>query len=219
MAMADLLLRVRLQLPHNCSSCSPFAITPVQLMHSMPLVVAAGGVCCDIRRGGGDGGRKLAMGIMASSYLPRAFARWPIPAHSSGSGGSAAFAHLEKNSTRDMFVLNAADMGVTGAVVDVGEEVEDRVVASDEFRATALISSREQVLKVATLPHVLCFCCKFGARICRMMGSSTGKFCRMFVTFEAIWVRETPAMLILRVYEMLPGRLFKEGNVVLPSWE
>ncbi|CAM6025844.1 unnamed protein product [Sphagnum balticum] len=144
MAMADLLLRVRLQLPHNCSSCSPFANTPVQFMHSMPLVVAAGGVCCDIRRGGGDGGRKLAMGIMASSYLPRAFARWPIPAHSSGSGGSAAFAHLEKNSTRDGFVLNAADMGVTGAVVDAGEEVEDRVVASDEFRSTALISSREQ---------------------------------------------------------------------------
>jgi hypothetical protein len=52
-----------------------------------------------------------------------------------------------------------------------------------------------------------------------MMGSSTGKFCRMFVTFEAIWVRETPAMLILRVYGMLSGRLFKKGNVVLPSWE
>jgi hypothetical protein len=147
MAMADLLLRVRLQLPHNCSSCSPFAITPVQFMHSMPLVVAAGGVCCDIRRGGGDGGRKLAMGIMASSYMPRAFARWPIPAHSSGSGGSASFAHLEKNSTRDRFVLNAADMGVAGAVVDAGEEVEDRIVSSDEFRSTALISSREQVLK------------------------------------------------------------------------
>jgi hypothetical protein len=159
MAMADLLLRVRFQLPHNFSSCSPFAITPVQFMHSMPLVVAAGGVCCDIRRGGGDGGRKLAMGIMASSYLPRAFARWPMPAHSSGSGGSAAFAHLGKNSTGDRFVLNAADMGVTGAVVDAAdmgvtgavvdaaEEVEDRVVASDEFRSTALISSREQVLK------------------------------------------------------------------------
>jgi hypothetical protein len=38
-------------------------------------------------------------------------------------------------------------MGVTGAVVDAAEEVEDRVVASDEFRSTALISSREQVLK------------------------------------------------------------------------
>ncbi len=147
MAMADLLLRVRFQLPHNFSSCSPFAITPVQFMHSMPLVVAAGGVCCDIRRGGGDGGRKLAMGIMASSYLPRAFARWPMPALSSGSGGSAAFAHLGENSTADRFVLNAADMGVTGAVVDAAEEVEDRVVASDEFRSTALISSREQVLK------------------------------------------------------------------------
>jgi hypothetical protein len=52
-----------------------------------------------------------------------------------------------------------------------------------------------------------------------MMGSSTGKFCGMFVTFEAIWVRETPAMVTLRIYEMLPGRLFKKGNVVLLSWE
>jgi hypothetical protein len=79
--------------------------------------------------------------------------------------------------------------------------------------------SFRHLLLVATLPHVLCFCCKSGARICRMMGSSTGKFCGMFVTFESIWVRETPAMVTLRVYEMLPGRLFKKGNVVLLSWE
>jgi hypothetical protein len=51
-----------------------------------------------------------------------------------------------------MFVLNAADMGVTGAVVDAGEEVEDSVVASDEFRSTALISSREQVRKREFFP-------------------------------------------------------------------
>jgi len=73
-------------------------------------------------------------------------------AHHTGGGGLAALAHL--NSVRDMFALNAADSAGAAAVVDGGAEVvdggaeveeEEREVASDAFRSTALISSREQV--------------------------------------------------------------------------
>jgi hypothetical protein len=66
-------------------------------------------------------------------------------AHHTGGGGLAALAHL--NSVRDMFALNAADSAGAAAVVDDGAEVEEeeREVASDTFRSTALISSREQV--------------------------------------------------------------------------
>ncbi len=66
-------------------------------------------------------------------------------AHHTGGGGLAALAHL--NSVRDMFALNAADSAGAAAVVDDGAvvEEEEREVASDAFRSTALISSREQV--------------------------------------------------------------------------
>jgi hypothetical protein len=88
-------------------------------------------------------------------------------AHHTGGGGLAALAHL--NSVRDMFALNAADSAGAAAVVDDGAEVEEeeREVASDTFRSTALISSREQVSilsKRASLRFeffFLCFCFLF----------------------------------------------------------
>jgi hypothetical protein len=66
-------------------------------------------------------------------------------AHHTGGGGLAALAHL--NSVRDMFALNAADSAGAAALAEDGAEVEEeeREVASDAFRSTALISSREQV--------------------------------------------------------------------------
>ncbi len=54
-------------------------------------------------------------------------------------------AHL--NYVQDMFALNVADNARTTAVVDDGAEVEEeeKEVASDAFRSTTLISSREQI--------------------------------------------------------------------------
>jgi len=140
-------------------------------MHWLPLVLGRS-VRARTTRGPGVGFVACSLTrIMASSHLPpdHGLAAGSIPvvapragaphhkvekttttgtapaAHHTGGGGLAALAHL--NSVRDMFALNAADSAGAAAVVDGGAEVEEeeREVASDAFRSTALISSREQV--------------------------------------------------------------------------
>jgi hypothetical protein len=159
----------------SCCFSSSYARDPSssRLMHWLPLVLGRS-VRTRTTRGPGLGfvGCTLTR-IMASSHLPpdHGVAAGSIPvvapragaprhkvekttttmtgtapvAHHTGGGGLAALAHL--NSVRDMFALNAADSVGAAAVVDDGAEVEEeeREVASDAFRSTALISSREQV--------------------------------------------------------------------------
>jgi hypothetical protein len=100
-----------------------------------------------------------------------------VVAHVSGEeqrgGGLVDLAHV--NSVRDIFALNAADIGDARSEAEaVEEEEEERELISDAFRSTALVSSREQVngkpFASLFLPHLLspilfsfllCFCSRF----------------------------------------------------------
>ncbi len=110
-----------------------------------------------------------------------------VVAHVSGEeqrGGLVDLAHV--NSVRDIFALNAADIGDARSEAEaVEEEEEERELISDAFRSTALVSSREQVngkpfcfsfpsAFVVSNPFLIFlvflfpFCvAKIGARICR----------------------------------------------------
>jgi hypothetical protein len=84
-----------------------------------------------------------------------------VVAHVSGEeqrGGLVDLAHV--NSVRDIFALNAADIGDARSEAEaVEEEEEERELISDAFRSTALVSSREQVygkpFASLFLPHLL----------------------------------------------------------------
>jgi hypothetical protein len=99
-----------------------------------------------------------------------------VVAHVSGEeqrGGLVDLAHA--NSVRDIFALNAADIGDARSEAEaVDVEEEERELISDAFRSTALVSSREQVngkpFASLFLPHLLspilfsfflCFCSRF----------------------------------------------------------
>jgi hypothetical protein len=101
-----------------------------------------------------------------------------VVAHVSGEeqrGGLVDLAHV--NSVRDIFALNAADIGDARSEAEaVEEEEEERELISDAFRSMALVSSREQVngkpFASLFLPHLfvsnpfIIFLCVFVPVLC-----------------------------------------------------
>jgi hypothetical protein len=140
-----------------------------------------------------------------------------VVAHVSGEeqrGGLVDLAHV--NSVRDIFVLNAADIGDARSEAEaVEEEEEERELISDTFRSTALVSSREQVngkpfcfsfpsAFVVSNPFLIfwCFCSRFVLPklelefvVGRIVGGNAGG--------GASGWREY--MLLLRVHRMQPS--------------